>query len=306
MEERLRKFSYLLDAGSFTKAASDLHISQPALSTAIHKLERELGTQLVQRDRHSLKLTKTGRLAYDSAKDLGVVTDNLRIRIAELNNEKPHINLGMTDSVAVALFGSSESVNELEQQTDLSITVNNSRYLADAVERNEIDIAFITDKPKNRGAVFISEPAASEPFVVVCNPNILPEINQALVHGELPNFISYDKQSATRRIVDMKLKSCGIKPIHTYYSTSPSVALQLVLLEKGVAALPYLIAKDYLSTNTLVLVGRSKHIIIERPISVIRRRNKYLSAQLSNTKGRVHDIFDNYRDEMEKIYMTAS
>ena len=46
MEDRIRKFAHLIDAGSFTKAARDLHISQPALSMAVQKLERELHAPL--------------------------------------------------------------------------------------------------------------------------------------------------------------------------------------------------------------------------------------------------------------------
>ena len=47
MDERLKKFVQLVDSGSYTQASRQLHISQPALSVAIGKLERELHASLL-------------------------------------------------------------------------------------------------------------------------------------------------------------------------------------------------------------------------------------------------------------------
>src|ERR1700722_3943395 len=100
MEDRLTKFAKLVDIGSFTAAAGSLHLSQPALSTAIAKLEKELHTTLLVRGSRSLKLTEAGRIAYDAAKELTVHTENLQTRLSLLNNEELSLSIGMIDSVA--------------------------------------------------------------------------------------------------------------------------------------------------------------------------------------------------------------
>ncbi len=82
MEDRLQKFAALIDSGSFTKAAGELHISQPALSAAVAKLERELHTTLILRGMRPLKLTPSGDAAYAHAKETTVRTSNLRMHIA--------------------------------------------------------------------------------------------------------------------------------------------------------------------------------------------------------------------------------
>src|SRR5688572_9285664 len=104
MEDRLYKFARLVDAGSFTKAAAAMHISQPALTTAIKKLERELHAELLIRDSHTFRLTAAGAVAYDTAKELSTQARNLKLRLSEAADRKVHLNLGMIDSVADLLF----------------------------------------------------------------------------------------------------------------------------------------------------------------------------------------------------------
>lgn len=56
------------DAGSTTKAAAVLHMSQPALSHQIAALERELGTAVAVRMKHGLEFTAAGRATVDEAR----------------------------------------------------------------------------------------------------------------------------------------------------------------------------------------------------------------------------------------------
>lgn len=56
----LRYFVALADAGSFTHAAEQIFIAQPTLSQQIRRLEEIVGTQLLQRRREGLQLTKAG------------------------------------------------------------------------------------------------------------------------------------------------------------------------------------------------------------------------------------------------------
>ncbi len=284
MEERLKKFAQLVDAGSFTKAAVELHISQPALSSAVAKLERELKTRLLVRGAHSLILTRAGKLAYKTAKDLSVQTDNLRQRLAELAQEPLTLHIGMIDSVANALFSSGEGL-EIFKDAKVSVVVNNSRYLIEAVERGDLDIAFVAEQNNRLHSLLESKPVATEPLVVVSRAGRYPTPGV-----RLPDFIAYDQQSNTFRLVNEYLRSQGAKPEVSFYSTSPEVMLRLVLLGQGVAALPYLMVRDHLQIGDLKRLAPENLWLIPRPIVAVTRRDKDLPQALRKLTAQTREV----------------
>lgn len=66
----LRYFATVVEAGSLTAAAAQLHLSQPSLSVAIGKLETELGVRLLERSPRGVEPTSAGRYLLDAASRL--------------------------------------------------------------------------------------------------------------------------------------------------------------------------------------------------------------------------------------------
>ena len=62
--DQLKTFYTIVQTGSFKKAANSLYISQPTVSTQIKKLECQLNTQLLQRNKKGIFLTKSGSQLY--------------------------------------------------------------------------------------------------------------------------------------------------------------------------------------------------------------------------------------------------
>src|SRR5690349_6646380 len=63
----LRAFLTIADAGSITRAAGRLHLTQPAVSRTLQQLETHLGVRLVDRSTHHLRLTVAGEALYHRA-----------------------------------------------------------------------------------------------------------------------------------------------------------------------------------------------------------------------------------------------
>jgi DNA-binding transcriptional LysR family regulator len=287
MEDRLRKFACLVDAGSFTKAARELHLSQPALSAAIGKLERELRVPLLVHGVRPLSITPAGQLAYATAKELHVSTDNLTLRLAELKKRKITLAVGMIDSVASTLFASEDALKTLQARAHLSVIVNNSRYLLQALEHGQLDMAFVVTPKKRPAAGLEIVPVASEPLVLVCHPKHAARMQAAMALGEVPDFISYDQSSTTFQHIANTLQGQKLQLCPVFYSTSPEVMLRLVLLGRGAAVLPYLLVRDAVAKGTICVLRSNSPLVIGREVSIAHRRGKQLAAPLQAVSQRL-------------------
>src|SRR5580693_2374705 len=84
----LRYFVALADAGSFTHAAERMFVAQPTLSQQIRRLEEIVGTQLLERRREGLQLTKAGAVLLDASRTVLSLVDH------EVNRTRQVAGLG--------------------------------------------------------------------------------------------------------------------------------------------------------------------------------------------------------------------
>lgn len=298
MEDRLQKFAQLVDIGSFTKAAEQLHISQPALSTAISKLEHELNTALLIRGTRSFKLTPSGEVAYMHAKEVAVHAGNLSVKLAAVAGKKIAVKVGMIDSLADTLLAYHPGLYEPDQQASVSLVINNSRYLTAAIERDDIDVAFVVTQAHSPSNVTVVDIGA-EPLLLVCHQALQRDVQQALNRKHISNFIGYDQSSTTLQLIQQAFHDHKITVQPSLYSTSPDVIRKLVLAQKGAAVLPYLMVRELLRDQQLVAIAIGNARIIERPIQAIRHRDKLLAPPLVQMIDELRDALGTLSTEVQ-------
>jgi LysR family hydrogen peroxide-inducible transcriptional activator len=93
---QLRYFCAIVDSGSFSRAARQIHVSQPSLSQQIRKLEDELGARLFDRLGRSVRLTEIGQTFLPRAR---TVLRELEAARGDLAHQKD--SLGGTIAVGV-------------------------------------------------------------------------------------------------------------------------------------------------------------------------------------------------------------
>ena len=81
--EQLHYFHTLIQEGSFTKAAEQLHIAQPTLTASIKAMEKELNSKLLKRESTGIALTEEGHKVLRFTQAVLKLHDNL---IEELNS----------------------------------------------------------------------------------------------------------------------------------------------------------------------------------------------------------------------------
>jgi len=298
MEERLVKFARVVDAGSFTKAAALLRISQPALTTAVKKLERELHAELLIRSSSGLTLTAAGTIAYETAKQITTHTENARTQIREILHEKVTVSLGMIDSLAQLLFVQGSYLQELEKKTRLSLTIDNSARLVRLIERDDLDVAMIT-RPADIPGPLVAQELAFEPLVITTHRDLHKNVTAQLDTKQLDHFLAYNQASCTFSIIEAHFAAQGITLQPTFYSTSPEIMLQLVLHKRGTAVLPYQLVRPYIEQQVLQAVRIHGSCVIPRAIVAIQRRGKILPMHAEQALARA-------RHELETLFAEAS
>lgn len=88
-QHSLKKFLAVAEELNFNRAALRLHVSQPALSQAIRRLEAALGRDLFSRDSHSVALTEFGKAFYTIARTLVAQHDRAVIAALEAARGEP-------------------------------------------------------------------------------------------------------------------------------------------------------------------------------------------------------------------------
>lgn len=268
MEDRLKKFAKIVDYGSYTAAARQLHISQPALTTAIKKLERELKCALLEHGSKPLKLTPQGKAAYQHAKILVNNEKNLRNELSYLALQNPAVRLGCIDSVAELLVANG-IILELERETELSLIVQNTTILNRSLQRGDLDM-IITVQQAQASPGIIQKNIGNEKLVLACMPSAAFSIKHAMKQGVVPDFLAYNKESATYKLIAEQLAAQNLLTEPRIYSSSPSVLLALAVQGLGATVLP----QALLGHEQLQEIRLRKPL--RRPIAALYREGRVL------------------------------
>lgn len=151
---RLRNCRIVYEAGSFTKAAQIMNITQSAVSRQIGTLEQELGYDIFFRNRQGLLPTEYGEYFLDSIQKMW---DSLELGLARLNemHETPVGALSLTTTEA---FGSAWLSSRLGKFHEMHPSIEVSLLLLDNVVldlcKREADCAIQFSKPEQPNLVF--------------------------------------------------------------------------------------------------------------------------------------------------------
>jgi LysR family transcriptional regulator, nitrogen assimilation regulatory protein len=147
----LRYFAKIVEAGSFSRAAAQIHIAQPALSKQIAELEDEFGVTLLHRSARGVTPTVAGEVLYQEAQKLIRQVDNLPSIVRSSQGDLHGVvTFGMASTMAPALTGKMLEIcrNTLPKVT-LRFVTGDSLTLRDKVAAHTIDLAIVfEDEPE--------------------------------------------------------------------------------------------------------------------------------------------------------------
>jgi len=142
---QLKFFLEIADCGGFTKAAEKLFIAQSALSTAIKKLEEELGAELFNRQNKRITLTYEGEIFALRAREILRSVDSAAQEIAGLKSLiKGEVRVGLTPMLSSFFFPKILAAFK-HQYPSLQISVqgDSAWNIQRKIETGEIDLGII-------------------------------------------------------------------------------------------------------------------------------------------------------------------
>ena len=141
----LRYFEALASELNFGRAAQLLHMTQPALSLAVARLEREIGCALFQRTHYGVSLTQAGSVLLAETQSLQYTVERAfglarRAGIGDFGS----LTVGFVDSAVFdVLPGAMSAFRSRYPAVELTLRQRTSSELITGVERGGLDVAFV-------------------------------------------------------------------------------------------------------------------------------------------------------------------
>lgn len=129
-------------AGSFSKAAKNLFISQPALSSAVKKIEEDLGTRIFNRSTNPVTLTETGKAYISAVQQIMTLENNFRDQIQNINElQTGYLNVGGANFFSSCMLPSIiKNFRKLYANIKIEITESDSIDLYNNALERPIDL----------------------------------------------------------------------------------------------------------------------------------------------------------------------
>ncbi|MCA9570389.1 MAG: LysR family transcriptional regulator [Myxococcales bacterium] len=170
----LLNFLHVVEQGTFTAAARAAHLTQPALSASIRRLEEPLGGPLFLRDRRGALLTDAGRALLPHARAARAAVDEGRAAVAEvLGLAKGEVTLGAGATATTYLLPRVLGAF-LRRHPGVRYRLREigTPGVVEAVREGSLDLGIATRLPGDTEPWgVVEEPWCADPLVVVASPD---------------------------------------------------------------------------------------------------------------------------------------
>lgn len=267
--DALKTFVTLVEVKNFTKTAEILLMSQPSVSLHVKKLEEEFQTKLFLRSPKFLKVTLTGEILYERAKQMITIYEQTIQDIQEHDRSiKGELKIGASFTIGEYILPS--LLIDLQKdypELELQVVIGNTEEIVKAVRLYKVDIGLIEGQT-NEKELSVHPFMQDELFVVSSNDHELAcktEVEIADLHDQA--WVTREVGSGTREYLNHVIRSNGLK-IKSMLTISSNQGIKETLIKHG---------------GGLALLSRS---VIERDVqtkilSTISLKNESFNRTLS-------------------------
>lgn len=197
---RLKVFHTVAKRLSFTKAATELFITQPAVTKHIKELEQYFKVQLFERQGNQIKLTTQGKVMLQYTEQLFTIYRKMEFDLNSFSdNHKGLLHLGASTTISQYVIPSAlAEFHKKYMDVEVKLLSGNTEQIEHALLNNDIDLGIIEGKSKNKGIKYtkyikdeivlvskINNPLAKKPLLTIEELKNIPLVIRETGSGTL-------------------------------------------------------------------------------------------------------------------------
>lgn len=277
MDIHLQVFIEVVEQASFSRAAESLHMTQPAVSQYIKALEERFDTRLLERTNKYIRLNKAGEIVYQHALEINGLYIQMNSLVDDLT-EKASGELKIGASYTFGEYKLPEIIAKMKQaypNIHPSITIGNSKNIADLVNNYQIDIGIIEGQLDYNDLLI--DPLVNDSLVLVSAADYM--INNKNLTEE--TWIVRESGSGTREVTDKYFKKLNITPKNLLEFSSTQLIKSSVEANLGISLMSEWVIKREVDNNHLK-INKIEGLPLAREFSLITK---------SEFKTRILEVF---------------
>lgn len=294
---QLRVFEATARLESFTKAAEELYIKQPTVSSQVKQLSKIVGLPLFEQIGKQLYLTNAGEELLATCHDIFARLDNFEMKIADLKGVKEgKLRLAVITTAKYFIPRMLGSFCQIYPNIDFSLQVTNHQQMQQRMLNNQDDLYILSVPPANidlKTKAFLDNP-----LVVVANKDHFLASQQNIPLSDLQGlpFIMREYGSGTRRAVQALLQK---------YNIEVKVRMELGSNEAIKQAIAGGLGISVLSQHTLISTNENDLTILDVEHFPIPR-HWYVTCLAGKQLSVIAETFWNYLIEQTQNNLTST
>jgi DNA-binding transcriptional LysR family regulator len=272
---QLEIFECVARAGSVSRAAEALHLTQPAVSLQLKTLAEAIGQPLTEPAGRGIRITQAGRDLADACRELAAVWSRFEARLDDVAAlRRGRLRVSVVTTAKYFLPKALGRFVQLHPGIEVELEIQNRDGVL-ARLRERLDDLYVMSAPPQDAAIE-AEPFLPNPLVVYAPRNYQPPKNVSLRELAKERFLLREPGSGTRMAVDEHLAQLHVSLPNRMTVGSNEAIKQAVAGGLGLAIL----SRHAVSETDLaeVQVLDVRHFPIEREWYIVHSRDQTLSA----------------------------
>lgn len=261
LDFRLLVFQRVARSNSFTKAAEDLYITQPAVTKHIKELESEFEIRLFDRVGNKIALTTAGSLLLSYAEQILLLHNDMKFELSQLRSgQEGKLRVGASTTIAQYIIPTAlAKFSNRFPEIDLSMLNGNTQFIEELLIRNEIEMGIVEGMPSHSDIRYT--PFLEDELVVFTSAQnqILPRTVSNEGFMKLP-LVLRERGSGTLEIIEKTIQHSQISPKHLniiMYLGSTEAIKTFIRTGNGVGIVSRYAIEQELLNNTFRIIHTS-------------------------------------------------